>query len=299
MTDPLTAAANAISTSSPRVRAFAQQAAARIIALEQAQPPAPPSGQVLWREDFADNTLAPELLRWSGTETVTSDLWGGTSALLRTVAGSAGSGAPNSQQASIYMGSATARTAAGSRTCYGVTLGLASTHMPVTGQWNWLVEWHTGKRIDPWVQASGAASNGIGLWSWFTDVNTGQAYDANTFVLVMRTEGGSTDAPFQSKPNPDVKGEYRVLCRLSELLGRQTRIVAEIFWTTGTDGFWRTYLNGTLRGEYHGPTLLRSPDGSVVDEPGHGVYNYHPAVSYQTDVYFKDWRIGTSVAAVS
>jgi len=236
------------------------------------------------------------VLKWTGTETIAVSPWGSKAIRLRTVDGTAGSGAPNSQMACIYVNDPNAYGHEGQRTVDRADLGLPSDYVPTPGQWNWLWERHISGKIPQNVSGSRAASSALGMWSNFTDRNTGKAYGPGDFVLVMRVMGGDYSNPYGSDVN--AAGTYRVIAPLGDLIGKVTKLVWDWKFTQSLNGFLDMYVNGVKVWRYDGPTLFRAPDGSS-DVLGLGLYNYHPVVSRQIDVWWDNWAVGPDIASVS
>jgi hypothetical protein len=302
MTDPskLIAEANAISTASPKLRIFAQDAAANIVdlaarvaALEHAAPTPTPAPSAAY---FTDD-LTAGLAQWSqeistpqgGTPlgTITTGAYGGVNGAALTSLAEPFDGATG-QMESIYLPNTAARAAQflggveGQEAWFRFGVLFPAGTKFTTGQWNLLTAWHDDAATS---QTPGAVSTN---YSVFTDYPVAATPGLNP-RLALRVYGG----PVAANPVP-----VQVILPDVILYDHRYDYLTRIVWgTTATTGRFEWWLDGVQRYAASVPTLYKHTDGTL-DRPTFGLYNYRLKAPWVATTWFSGVAIGPTRASV-
>jgi hypothetical protein len=171
----------------------------------------------------------------------------------------------------------------GQDTWYRVRMKLPSNaYAPTTGQWNWLVEWHD----DAHTQGYGANSTALGI---FTDYPTVSGAVGQNPRLALRLAGGKSASP-----------TYRAIELPSNSLqyDHWYDLVFHFVWHTDSNiGYVQWWVDGNKWADLHFPTLFVNPDGTQSYNL-YGLYNYHLAAPWTSEVDYDSAAIGPSLSSV-
>jgi hypothetical protein len=196
---------------------------------------------------------------------------------------------------SIWLnnGESAAHTAPSDDTWYRFHVRFPGNWVAAAGNWNWLIVWHNASK----ASSAGAKSFGIGVLANGTVPGPG-----TNPRLWIRPGGGSSSSP-----------TYKTSCAPpnSLQLDHWYDIVVNVVWSTSAlNGRISLWIDGqpfsAVASNCGGsdwanpvsfPTLYTNSDGSI-DQPGLGIYNYHPDVTWPYADDFDELSMGPSAASV-
>jgi hypothetical protein len=214
--------------------------------------------------------------------------YSGAAAGLLTTSSSYG---PNtsSQMSALWVSPDTAHAGwAGGRvlgqdTWYHMRMKLPSNaYAPTTGQWNWLVEWHD----DEHTAGYGALSTAMGIYTDYPVVSGSVGQNPR---LMLRLAGGSSSSPsYQTIELPSNSLRY----------DHWYDLVFHFVWHTDSRiGYAQWWVDGTKWADLHFPTLFANPDGTSSYNI-FGLYNYHLAAPWTSEVDYDTVALGPSLTSV-
>jgi hypothetical protein len=165
---------------------------------------------------------------------------------------------------------------------YRVRVRFPTDYEPVTGDWNWIVEWHD----DAVTSSYGAKSIAVGVYSDYPQVS-GEA--GKNPRLVLRLGGGSSTSP-----------SYEAIELPSNSLVRDHwyDMVFHFVWHTNSSiGLAEWWLDGDQIVSWHFPTLFTNPDGTSSYNTC-DLMNYHWAAPWTSEIDFDQVVIGPSRSSV-
>ncbi|HLG90678.1 MAG TPA: heparin lyase I family protein, partial [Candidatus Saccharimonadales bacterium] len=243
----------------------------------------PPTGAYFY-DDFSNG-----LTKWSTEGTSSSfaivDDGSGGKALTLTVTPTSSGPNASSELAAVYLGAQSAHSGyqtTNEETWYRTGVRFPSgSYIPTTGEWNWLVEWHTDNK----TQVAGGNSTGMSV---LTDYPVTTSPGQNPRLRLRNTSG--------SPSNPTYN--YFTLPSNSLLYSHWYDSVYHIIWSTNPNiGLIEWWLDGQQIASYRGATLYTNSDGTL-SYNNFGLYNYRLHATWNSTVQFRKVIIGPSAASI-